>query len=188
MKQGEKTKQTILEVSNKLFYEKGYNATSFSQIVEATGLSKGNITYHFKSKQEILTSIIQIRLKELANLYTFWEQKTQNPKERLVLFLQMILYEKENIQKFGCSTGTLTSEFSKNEPILYAITLPLFTSIRDWLIEQFTLTGLNENDSYRKAMELLVQVQGLSLITHSFKDLDFLKAQIKKLKISIYST
>jgi len=40
MKHGNKTKQRILNEANKLFYHQGFNATSFSNIVDATEINK----------------------------------------------------------------------------------------------------------------------------------------------------
>ncbi|WP_415398527.1 TetR/AcrR family transcriptional regulator [Sulfurimonas sp. CS5] len=48
----------MLDAYNELFYKNGYASTSFSDIENITGLSKGNITYHFKNKQSILEGII----------------------------------------------------------------------------------------------------------------------------------
>ena len=135
MKQGEKTKEHILNESNKLFYINGYSSTSFSDIQKATGLSKGNITYHFKNKQFILEEIIKKRVQNIKETFTKWELKTQNPKERLSLFCDMIMQEQESIKSYGCPMGTLTAEFSKNEPTLYAIVLPLFEHYKKWITQ-----------------------------------------------------
>ena len=49
----EVTVEKILDVSQRLFYEKGYEKTSIQDIVnELGGLSKGAIYHHFKSKED----------------------------------------------------------------------------------------------------------------------------------------
>ena len=53
----EETVQKILEVSYRLFREKGYDHTTIQDIVDALGMSKGAIYHHFKSKEEILDRI-----------------------------------------------------------------------------------------------------------------------------------
>ena len=183
MKQGEKTKQFILDESNKLFYMNGYASTSFSDIVEKTGLSKGNITYHFKNKQIILEGIIAKRKVEIKALFQAWEEQSSKPQERLLLFCDMIVSEKENIESFGCPMGTLTAEFSKNEPELYTITLPMFELYRTWLKEQFSLLEVSNVDD--EAMSLLSRVQGVAMLTHAFKDRSFLSREMMKIKKNI---
>lgn len=54
----EKTVARILEVSFKLFVEKGYEQTTIQNIVNELGdLSKGAIYHHFKNKEEIIDAV-----------------------------------------------------------------------------------------------------------------------------------
>lgn len=54
----EETVKLILDVSTRLFIEKGYDNTSIQDIIDNLGgLSKGAIYYHFKSKEAILNAI-----------------------------------------------------------------------------------------------------------------------------------
>ncbi|MDR3122930.1 MAG: TetR/AcrR family transcriptional regulator [Treponema sp.] len=52
------TRQEILSAAKKLFNERGYNAVSVQDIAGALGISKGNLTYHFKKKENIVEAII----------------------------------------------------------------------------------------------------------------------------------
>lgn len=58
------TKQTILAVAAELFRRQGYAATSMGQVAELSGISKGNLTYHFRSKQALWEGVL-----EVANAY-----------------------------------------------------------------------------------------------------------------------
>ena len=54
----EVTVEKILEVSQRLFLEKGYDNTTIQDIVnELGGLTKGAIYHHFKSKEEIMDAL-----------------------------------------------------------------------------------------------------------------------------------
>ena len=54
----EVTVEKILEVSQRLFMEKGYDNTTIQDIVnELGGLTKGAIYHHFKSKEEIIDAL-----------------------------------------------------------------------------------------------------------------------------------
>lgn len=56
--QSEQTKKKVAEAARALFVNKGYRATSIEDIAEATGSSKGNIYYHFKSKEGLFLYLI----------------------------------------------------------------------------------------------------------------------------------
>lgn len=54
----EVTVDKILEVSERLFLEKGYDNTTIQNIVdELGGLTKGAVYHHFKSKEEIMDAL-----------------------------------------------------------------------------------------------------------------------------------
>ncbi|MGG4047152.1 TetR/AcrR family transcriptional regulator [Paenibacillus favisporus] len=57
--QSEQTKRKIAEAARALFVQKGYKATSIEDIVAATGSSKGNIYYHFKSKEGLFLHLLE---------------------------------------------------------------------------------------------------------------------------------
>ena len=68
----EQTVEKILDVSQELFLEKGYEQTTIQDIVNhLEGLSKGAIYHHFKNKEEIAKALydlsISIFRKELEN-------------------------------------------------------------------------------------------------------------------------
>jgi TetR/AcrR family transcriptional regulator, transcriptional repressor for nem operon len=52
---GEQTRGDIIRKSAPLFNQKGYEGTSLSDLMEATGLQKGGIYCHFSSKEELAT-------------------------------------------------------------------------------------------------------------------------------------
>jgi TetR/AcrR family transcriptional regulator, transcriptional repressor for nem operon len=53
MSKAEQTKEHIIKQAAELFNQKGYSGSSISDIMKATGLQKGGIYNHFKSKDEL---------------------------------------------------------------------------------------------------------------------------------------
>jgi AcrR family transcriptional regulator len=58
-------KDTVKQVSINLFYEKGYFATSVSDIAHGAGIQKSSIYYHYSNKQEILFDILKTTMVDL---------------------------------------------------------------------------------------------------------------------------
>ena len=61
MKKGEMRRKEILDAAEKLFYEKGYEATSVQDILDALQLSKGGFYHHFDTKMSVLEAICERR-------------------------------------------------------------------------------------------------------------------------------
>ncbi len=65
------SKAHILAIATAVFAEKGFAKASMNDIVRASGLSKGGVYWHFKSKDAIVTAIFdQFFLAQLALLDT----------------------------------------------------------------------------------------------------------------------
>lgn len=58
--QDKNLKEEILEVSKHMFYELGYDATTFQKIADELNITKGAITYHFKNKHLIVAHIFDL--------------------------------------------------------------------------------------------------------------------------------
>ena len=52
------TRRAILDMAKTLFSQQGYNAVSIGEIAGALGISKGNVTYHFKRKEDIMEALL----------------------------------------------------------------------------------------------------------------------------------
>ena len=52
------TRLQIIQLAAKLFTEEGYSNTSFSKIAKTLDLSTGNITFYFKSKENLLAQLV----------------------------------------------------------------------------------------------------------------------------------
>ena len=64
LRKGELRRAEILRVAEDLFYEKGYESTTLSDILHALGLSKGGFYHHFESKESLLQAICDKKAEE----------------------------------------------------------------------------------------------------------------------------
>jgi AcrR family transcriptional regulator len=62
------TRQRIQAVALELFTEQGYEKTSLREIAERLGVTKAALYYHFKSKDEIVNSLVEDRLRRMDEL------------------------------------------------------------------------------------------------------------------------
>lgn len=53
------TKKEILKTSKCLFLRHGYDATTIGKIAEELGISKGNLTYYFPTKEDLFVELVR---------------------------------------------------------------------------------------------------------------------------------
>lgn len=82
-KDGDITKQRILEVAEKLFSEKGFDAASIDSLSKAAGINKATIYYHFKDKNDIIVSLFQGIISELENRLRLEENPGDTLKDKI---------------------------------------------------------------------------------------------------------
>lgn len=66
-KEAQERRAEILDISMELFRTKGFDNTSISDILSEVGIARGTLYYHFKSKEEIMDSIIDRQSREMIN-------------------------------------------------------------------------------------------------------------------------
>ena len=64
--QAEQTRQQILETAQRLFVERGYDATSLQLIADELGLTKAAVYYHFRVKSDLLHATMQPGIERIA--------------------------------------------------------------------------------------------------------------------------
>ncbi|GGB94513.1 TetR family transcriptional regulator [Marinobacterium zhoushanense] len=171
------TRDQIIDAADQLFYEHGYEHTSFKHIAEAVQISRGNFYYHFKTKDEILQAVIERRLVNTRQMLAQWEAEGQSPVERIRCFIRILIMNQSKILRYGCPVGTLTSELAKLGHVAQSDANGLFTLFRDWLVEQFRLLGGGE-DADELAMHLLARSQGVATLANAFNDTRFIEQEV----------
>jgi TetR/AcrR family transcriptional repressor of nem operon len=174
------TRDHIVEAADQLFYRQGYEHTSFSDIADVVQISRGNFYFHFKTKDEILDAVINVRLANTRKMLEQWEIKGKQPADRVRSFIHILIANRADIKRYGCPVGTLCTELAKLNHASQPEAHKLFTLFRTWLRRQFTLLG-READADALAMHLLARSQGVAMLANAFHDEKFIKQEVKQM-------
>lgn len=81
-------RQEVLDAAARIFYEKGYEATSIQDIADALGILKGSLYYYINSKEDLLYELMEgVHRSELARLDVVL-QADGGPVEKLRLLIE----------------------------------------------------------------------------------------------------
>ncbi len=182
---GDSNRQRIIVAANQLFYTRGYNQTSFRDISIATGIPRGNFYYYFKAKDDILSAVVDTRLRETNEMLVECEQATQDPRGRLLEFAGSMEKYGDEVARAGCPAGSLNSELAKDHEELLKLSRSVFDLLLKWSAQQFSELGFENADD--RAMDLLARLQGIAVMTCAYRDRDFLQRSSADLKSWINS-
>lgn len=177
---GEGNRQRIIDAADNLFYRRGYNQTSFQDISDATGIPRGNFYYYFKTKDEILDAVVNSRVADLSIMLNQCESETDDARERLLAFSNMLEFKRDDVVQSGCPFGSLSSELAKGDAEQHEISRQAFVVLRDWIKRQFKSLGLENADNL--AMDLLAKMQGTAVLACAFKDAGFIERSHQEIK------
>ncbi|HEX6872542.1 MAG TPA: helix-turn-helix domain-containing protein [Micromonosporaceae bacterium] len=76
------TRTRIQRVALELFTERGYEATSLREIAERLGVTKAALYYHFKSKDEIIDSVVADRIGQVSDLIAWARTQPRSASTR----------------------------------------------------------------------------------------------------------
>ena len=80
-----------VEVAAQLFLRQGYAYVSMDEVVRVSGVSKSNIYYHFKNKEELLQAVVQFWIAQYeSELYLLLSQRERGVEERINSFLELL--------------------------------------------------------------------------------------------------
>ncbi len=116
-KHPEETVRSILDVSFRLFMEKGYEHTSIQDILDHLGgLSKGAIYHHFKSKEDILVAVADKMMSESnRRLAEIMNRIDLNGKEKLKTIFKASLNRRVQEEMF-----TVAPDMRSNPKLLFS--------------------------------------------------------------------
>jgi AcrR family transcriptional regulator len=76
------TRARIQSVALELFAEQGYDKTSLREIAERLGVTKAALYYHFKSKEDIVTSLVEDYFGAIDELVAWGKTLPKTPESR----------------------------------------------------------------------------------------------------------
>ena len=176
----EQVKQQVVEAADQLFYQKGYNLTSFSDIAVASKVPRGNLNYYFSTKSEVLVAVIRYRVIGMQQMLSHWEREYQSPLERLQRYAQIVSNVKKDVIHYGCPMGTLNSELGKAQQELQDITKEQFEVFEQWIKKQFQAMGCSKNAA-ELTMHLMVWTQGVATMAYIHQDTRLIQREAKSI-------
>ncbi len=128
----EETYQLILDVSTKLFLEKGYDQTSLQDIIDGLGgMTKGAIYHHFRSKEEILIAVVERLSRENAYMMSLVrDDSSLNGKEKLEKMFSKSMVNPKQKEMFAVTPNLL-----ENPRLLsYYLKMVAYTIVPEYIV------------------------------------------------------
>ena len=101
MRDGKSTKNKLLIEAVKLYASKPYDRVTFADLEEVTGLSRGAILYHVKSKESLFLDVVKNFIFERNSVLSIPETYRNSLKQFIAQFLLSCQKEKDELTEIG---------------------------------------------------------------------------------------
>ncbi|RYJ37447.1 TetR family transcriptional regulator [Flavobacterium anhuiense] len=118
MTKGEETRQFIIEKAAPIFNTKGIAATSMSDIMEATKLSKGSMYVHFENKDVLACAAVDHNMKILSTKLETALRDGKSAKEQLFAYIEFFSNPINPPVIGGCPLLNFGTESDDTNPIV----------------------------------------------------------------------
>ena len=160
-------RERLIRSADQLILSQGFKQTTLSDIAADSGVPLGNVYYYFKTKEDICKTIVDTRIEAMQTLLEQCSQ-SEDPRARLLRFLDYPLTVKQDLSKDGCPIGTLSYELSRHDQPLNESSQRLIHVIMDWSQAQFQAMG--KPDAEELGLQFVSNLQGMSLIANALDD------------------
>ena len=172
-------RERLIAAACDLFYRQGIAATTLAHIAEAAEVPLGNMYYYFKTKDDIVTAVVEARTEEIRSATAALQRRHGSPKARLKALVGLLAESREMIADHGCPYGTLCTELA-NSGKSHLLTAPLMQTLLDWTEQQFHAMG--RRDAHDLALELVVAYQGSAVLTNALVQPELMAHEARRLE------
>ncbi|WP_158798255.1 TetR/AcrR family transcriptional regulator [Pedobacter sp. L105] len=192
MGKAEKTKQLIIERAAPIFNVRGIAGTSVDDVIKASGVTRGCLYGHFKTKDALASAYVDFVLEMQKEQRDLRMNAESSSKGKLIAFINIWKNPLFSIIDGGCALVNLATEVDDTIPSLrkkvkeqLVENINLFTS----LLKQGIARGefLDTLIPEHFGIKMFTSIEGAMVISRAMNDAKPMQTLIKALKAELSS-
>ena len=163
----ELTKEYILDIAAPIFNKKGYEATSISDLVKVTKLTKGAIYGNFESKEDLAIKAFRRNVKYIIKPLSEQLKTTDNAIDKLFLLTNYYREYYELALKIGgCPVLNVASDTNNVNSKLFQVVKKIAKDL-EYSLELFIQNGISNGEIKKSVNAKIVAKNIYSMIEGS---------------------
>jgi AcrR family transcriptional regulator len=162
------SKEKIRAAAMELFIKQGYYATSISDIAKQAGISKGLLYNYYKGKEELLSEMVEARIKEVVEVME--EAFTLNtPREQLEHIINGAIdniHQKPEIHRFYLH---LQTQPESDEELIKYSHLVIEENARQFEFQCKIFESMGEKEPRKRSLYFSSVLQGIMFMISTYQ-------------------
>jgi TetR/AcrR family transcriptional repressor of nem operon len=172
-------RERLVAAATRLLHEQGIERTTLAGIANAADVPAGNVYYYFKTKDDVITAVIDAHAQQIKTTLASIDAHHRSPKSRLKAFVREFTAQNEIVAQHGCPLGSLCSELGKRVQQSSLASAELMRLPIEWAETQFRALG--RRDAHDLALDLLAAYEGSALLANTLGDPNVLSRAARRL-------
>jgi TetR/AcrR family transcriptional repressor of lmrAB and yxaGH operons len=172
----------MIHAASQLFRQRGYHATAFSDVIQASGAPRGSIYFHFPGgKQELAREAIALAGDEIEQMVAA-AARSDGPGSFVCALGDMMAARLEGSgYRSGCAIATMVLELAPQSEALSSDFEKVFERWRRALARHFEVWGITPERASDLADLVMSVVEGGLVVSRAARHIDSFRTAIEAL-------
>jgi TetR/AcrR family transcriptional repressor of nem operon len=167
-------RERLVTAARRVLYEHGVEKTTLADIAAAADVPLGNVYYYFKTKDALVSAVIESYQRSYCELSAELDQQ-EGPVDRLKALVRALTSRRDLLASYGCPIGSLNMELDKRADALRTEAGTILAGVIDWAEIQFRAMG--RQDARELAVALIAAYEGIALLAATLRDPSLISAE-----------
>lgn len=162
------SKEKIRAAAMELFIKQGYYATSISDIAKQAGISKGLLYNYYKGKEELLSEMVEARIKEVVEVmeeaFTLYTPREQ--LEHIINGAIDNIHQKPEVHRFYLH---LQTQPESDEELIKYSHLIIEENARQFEFQCKIFESMGETEPRKRSLYFSSVLQGIMLMISTYQ-------------------
>jgi AcrR family transcriptional regulator len=176
------SRSKMIHAAAQLFRERGYHATAFSDVIQASGAPRGSTYFHFPGgKQELAREAIALAGDEIEQMVAA-AARCDGPGSLVRALGDMVAARLESSDyRSGCAIATMVLELAPQNEELSSDFEKVFGRWRQALVRQFEIWGITPGRAPDVADLVMSVFEGGLVVSRAARRIDSFRTAIEAL-------
>ncbi len=162
------SKEKIRAAAMELFIKQGYYATSISDIAKQAGISKGLLYNYYKGKEELLSEMVEARIKEVVEIMeeAFILNTPRKQLEHIINGAIDNIHQKPEVHRFYLH---LQTQPKSDEELIKYSHLVIEENARQFEFQCKIFESMGETEPRKRSLYFSSVLQGIMLMISTYQ-------------------
>jgi TetR/AcrR family transcriptional regulator, lmrAB and yxaGH operons repressor len=175
------SRSRMIHAAAELFRQRGYHATAFSDVIEASGAPRGSTYFHFPGgKQELAREAIALAGDEIEQLVALAVDRADGPGSLVRALGDVVAARMEGSDyRSGCAIATMVLELAPENEELSADFEAVFGRWRAALTREFEIWAIAPGRAVRLADLVMSAFEGALVLSRAARSTETFKTTVQ---------